>query len=131
MDRLWAHGHAAYIVGGSVRDALLDRPAEDWDLATDARPDRLLAVFPRRTTVSDRAIAAVARADVAENHEGRGSFFPALTDVRTVGFLADGVEIPLAHEPAQSEVVRTAGSANLEPGRLAPIEGHRRLEQGK
>ena len=46
MDRLWAHGHAAYVVGGSVRDALLDRPAEDWDLATDARPDRLLAVFP-------------------------------------------------------------------------------------
>lgn len=46
MDRLWAHGHAAYVVGGSVRDALLGRPAEDWDLATDARPDRLLAVFP-------------------------------------------------------------------------------------
>jgi tRNA nucleotidyltransferase (CCA-adding enzyme) len=46
MERLWAHGHAAYVVGGSVRDALLGRPAEDWDLATDARPDRLLAVFP-------------------------------------------------------------------------------------
>jgi tRNA nucleotidyltransferase (CCA-adding enzyme) len=46
MDRLWAHGHAAYVVGGSVRDALLGRAAEDWDLATDARPDRLLAVFP-------------------------------------------------------------------------------------
>jgi tRNA nucleotidyltransferase (CCA-adding enzyme) len=46
MDRLWAHGHAAYVVGGSVRDTLLGRPAEDWDLATDARPDRLLAIFP-------------------------------------------------------------------------------------
>jgi tRNA nucleotidyltransferase (CCA-adding enzyme) len=46
MDRLWSHGHAAYVVGGSVRDALLGRRAEDWDLATDARPDRLLAVFP-------------------------------------------------------------------------------------
>jgi putative nucleotidyltransferase with HDIG domain len=46
MARLWAHGHAAYVVGGSVRDALLERPAEDWDLATDARPDRLLAIFP-------------------------------------------------------------------------------------
>jgi putative nucleotidyltransferase with HDIG domain len=46
MRRLWAHGHAAYVVGGSVRDALLGRPAEDWDLATDARPDRILAVFP-------------------------------------------------------------------------------------
>ena len=46
MDRLWAHGHAAYVVGGSVRDAILGRPAVDWDLATDARPDRLLAIFP-------------------------------------------------------------------------------------
>ena len=46
MERLWSHGHAAYVVGGSVRDALLGRPAQDWDLATDARPDRVLAVFP-------------------------------------------------------------------------------------
>jgi putative nucleotidyltransferase with HDIG domain len=46
MERLWSHGHAAYVVGGSVRDALLGRPAQDWDLTTDARPDRLLAVFP-------------------------------------------------------------------------------------
>ncbi|HTK44838.1 MAG TPA: HD domain-containing protein [Patescibacteria group bacterium] len=46
MERLWSHGHAAYVVGGSVRDALLGRPAEDWDLTSDARPDRLLAVFP-------------------------------------------------------------------------------------
>jgi tRNA nucleotidyltransferase (CCA-adding enzyme) len=46
MERLWAHGHAAYVVGGSVRDSLLGRQAQDWDLATDARPDRLLAVFP-------------------------------------------------------------------------------------
>lgn len=46
MERLWSHGHAAYVVGGSVRDALLGRPAEDWDLASDARPDRLLAIFP-------------------------------------------------------------------------------------
>ncbi len=46
MERLWEHGHAAYVVGGSVRDALLGRAADDWDLATDARPDRVLAVFP-------------------------------------------------------------------------------------
>ena len=46
MERLWAHGHAAYVVGGSVRDAILGRPSFDWDLATDALPDRLLAIFP-------------------------------------------------------------------------------------
>ena len=46
MSRLWAHGHAAYVVGGSVRDRILGRDAHDWDLASDARPDRLLAIFP-------------------------------------------------------------------------------------
>ena len=46
MERLWAHGHAAYVVGGSVRDQRLGRDVSDWDLATDALPDRLLAIFP-------------------------------------------------------------------------------------
>ena len=46
LQRLWAHGHAAYVVGGSLRDALLGRTPADWDLATDARPDRVLAIFP-------------------------------------------------------------------------------------
>lgn len=34
-------GHQLYLVGGSVRDALLGRPVEDLDFATDARPDRV------------------------------------------------------------------------------------------
>jgi tRNA nucleotidyltransferase (CCA-adding enzyme) len=46
MERLWRHGHAAYVVGGSVRDSMLGREPLDWDLTTDARPDRLLAIFP-------------------------------------------------------------------------------------
>jgi poly(A) polymerase len=36
---LRALGHAAYLVGGSVRDALLDRDIVDIDITTDARPD--------------------------------------------------------------------------------------------
>ncbi len=34
-------GHDLYLVGGSVRDALLDRPNEDLDFATKARPDEI------------------------------------------------------------------------------------------
>ena len=34
-----ASGHELYLVGGSVRDALLDRPNADLDFATDATPD--------------------------------------------------------------------------------------------
>jgi poly(A) polymerase len=37
-------GHRCYMVGGSVRDAFLDRPIEDVDVATDARPDVIEAI---------------------------------------------------------------------------------------
>lgn len=47
IDRLHEAGFAAYLVGGSVRDALLGRSAAgDWDLATSALPDEVVAVFP-------------------------------------------------------------------------------------
>ncbi|HET9345195.1 MAG TPA: HD domain-containing protein [Candidatus Limnocylindrales bacterium] len=46
LETLWAAGHAAYVVGGSLRDTVLGRPAKDWDLATDALPEETLAVFP-------------------------------------------------------------------------------------
>ena len=37
-------GHAAYMVGGCVRNALLDEPVGDVDIATDAHPDRVIAL---------------------------------------------------------------------------------------
>jgi tRNA nucleotidyltransferase/poly(A) polymerase len=46
LQSLWDAGHAAYLVGGGVRDALLGRPVTDWDVATDALPERLLELFP-------------------------------------------------------------------------------------
>jgi len=46
LGRLWAAGHAAYVVGGSLRDVILERRPYDWDLASDARPDRLVELFP-------------------------------------------------------------------------------------
>ena len=46
LRTLWASGHAAYVVGGSVRDVILGREPYDWDLATDARPDRVQELFP-------------------------------------------------------------------------------------
>jgi tRNA nucleotidyltransferase (CCA-adding enzyme) len=39
-------GHAAYVVGGCLRDALLGRTPADWDLTTDAPPDRIVELFP-------------------------------------------------------------------------------------
>lgn len=43
---LGAGGHAAYLVGGSLRDRMLGRDVADWDLATDARPERIVELFP-------------------------------------------------------------------------------------
>jgi poly(A) polymerase len=43
-ERFAASGHALYLVGGSVRDALLGRLGDDLDLTTDARPDQVLAL---------------------------------------------------------------------------------------
>jgi putative nucleotidyltransferase with HDIG domain len=46
LQTLWSNGHAAYLVGGGVRDSLLHRPVTDWDIATDALPERTLSLFP-------------------------------------------------------------------------------------
>jgi poly(A) polymerase len=40
-------GHQAYLVGGCVRDNLLHTTPKDWDVATDARPDRIMSLFPK------------------------------------------------------------------------------------
>lgn len=49
--RLEDAGHEAWAVGGAVRDVLLGRPTEDWDLATDARPGRVRRLFRRTVPV--------------------------------------------------------------------------------
>jgi tRNA nucleotidyltransferase (CCA-adding enzyme) len=46
LETLWGNGHAAYLVGGGVRDELLGQQAKDWDVATDARPERVAELFP-------------------------------------------------------------------------------------
>ncbi|MDR1903531.1 MAG: HD domain-containing protein [Treponema sp.] len=39
------NGKQVFLVGGAVRDMLLRRPCSDWDLATDARPEEVNAIF--------------------------------------------------------------------------------------
>lgn len=45
-------GHTAYFAGGCVRDALLKRTPKDFDVATDATPERVRSIFGRRRTLA-------------------------------------------------------------------------------
>ncbi|HNB59442.1 MAG TPA: hypothetical protein PK308_03950, partial [Phycisphaerales bacterium] len=51
VARLRDHGHAAYFAGGCVRDELLGLHPTDFDVATDAPPQRIRELFPRSSEV--------------------------------------------------------------------------------
>ncbi len=46
IAQLESHGYEAYIVGGCVRDALLGRNPEDWDITSNALPEDIKRIFP-------------------------------------------------------------------------------------
>ncbi len=47
VNILHSNGHKAYIVGGAVRDLLLNKPIYDWDIATDAKPNQVISYFEK------------------------------------------------------------------------------------
>src|SRR5581483_3154119 len=48
---LRSRGYQAWLVGGCVRDLVLGREPSDYDIATEARPDQLLTLFPKAQLV--------------------------------------------------------------------------------
>lgn len=50
-DTLHRHGHQALLAGGCVRDSLLGRDPADYDVATDATPERIMELFPESIAV--------------------------------------------------------------------------------
>jgi poly(A) polymerase len=51
VETLRQRGHQAYLVGGCVRDLLLGHEPADYDVATDAKPDEVMRIFPETYTV--------------------------------------------------------------------------------
>lgn len=45
-DELIRHEYQAYLVGGCVRDIIMKRVPKDWDIATDATPEKIQQLFP-------------------------------------------------------------------------------------
>ncbi len=54
VTRLIDKGFEAYLVGGCVRDLLLDRTPKDYDMATEARPPQVKRTFPRNCRIIGR-----------------------------------------------------------------------------
>jgi tRNA nucleotidyltransferase (CCA-adding enzyme) len=78
-------GHAAVLVGGAVRDVLLGLPASDWDLASSATPDEVMALFKKTipTGVQHGTVTVLVR--------GEGKTHPVeVTTFRGEGAYVDG-----------------------------------------
>lgn len=90
VERLRSAGHEAYFAGGCVRDLLLGVEAKDFDVATSATPDNVLALFPKTFAVGAHFGVIL----VCEEVEGR----EIVTEVAT--FRNDGVYLDGRH-PAE------------------------------
>jgi putative nucleotidyltransferase with HDIG domain len=53
-DILHENGFKAYLVGGAVRDLILNKDPKDYDIATDALPEQMEKIFPRCVTTNAR-----------------------------------------------------------------------------
>lgn len=51
VERLRKAGYEGWLVGGCVRDFLLNKPIKDYDIATNATPDQVMALFRRTVAV--------------------------------------------------------------------------------
>src|SRR5665811_799302 len=51
VQTLRQHGFQAYLVGGCVRDLLLQREPKDYDVATSATPQQVIGIFPETYAV--------------------------------------------------------------------------------
>ena len=80
IDELNRRGHEAYAVGGCVRDTLLGREPEDWDVTTSAEPQEIKDIFPVTIDTGIRHGTVTVRID-GENYE--------VTTFRTDGNYAD------------------------------------------
>lgn len=80
-------GFQAYLVGGCVRDLLLGREPADYDVATDATPQEVMAVFPRTYAVG--AQFGVVLVDNGDRHLGADNCIEVAT-FRNDGIYSDG-----------------------------------------
>jgi tRNA nucleotidyltransferase (CCA-adding enzyme) len=98
-------GHQAVAVGGAVRDAILGREPGDWDVATSAHPDQVIALFPHTVpTGLQHGTVTVVTGRGASSHvevttfRGEGAY----TDARRPDHVTFGV--PLVDDLARRDL---------------------------
>ena len=131
--RLRGAGHRALLAGGCVRDLLMGAAPKDYDVATDARPDRVQALFPKTVAVGAAfgVVVVVTEAGPVEvatfraegaysdgRHPDSISFGDPEADAQRRDFTVNGLFL----DPAGSGVVDYVGGlADLEARTLRAI----------
>jgi len=112
LRRLTRYGHTAYLVGGGVRDLLLDRTPKDFDVATSALPQEVRRLFRNCRVIGRRfRLAHILFSDgkIIETATFRRD--PAQRIESLPGVIAPG--IPLVRGPKPVKLVPiTDGSAD-------------------
>jgi len=67
-------GKQVFLVGGAIRDLLRGRKATDWDLATDARPEEVMALFHRKKTGAGTEAGAFSQSPTGPGFTGKENF---------------------------------------------------------
>jgi tRNA nucleotidyltransferase/poly(A) polymerase len=127
FDRLRAAGFQAYVVGGSVRDVFLGRPAVDWDLASDALPDQVLELFPEARY--ENAFGTVSVRDGVEITTFRSDHEYA--DYRRPHHVEFGssIEVDLARRDFTANAIAWGGAPGEEPRIVDPFDGQADTER--
>jgi putative nucleotidyltransferase with HDIG domain len=130
LDDLWQAGQAAYVVGGSLRDSLLDRPAADWDLASDARPPRLQELFPGAVYENQFGTVAVRRGDrIFEITTFRTDHdYADFRRPHRVEF-GDSIEVDLARRDFTVNAIAWGALAGARPALVDPFGGQADIER--
>lgn len=87
VERLRERGYEAYFAGGSVRDLLLGREADDIDVATSATPDAVQSLFARTLDVGAHFGVLLVRSVAAE---GEPEIVTEVATFRSDGVYSDG-----------------------------------------
>jgi poly(A) polymerase len=85
---LRSRGHQAYFVGGCVRDLEMGREPADYDVCTDARPERVQELFPRSVAVGAK-FGVILVVD-QESHEREPDSQQQPVQVEVATFRSDG-----------------------------------------